>query len=317
MLMNYKKFVYIFVSIIFIIIISYSYFVINHKNLYMSKEYPMWSNVKNIKDKDYNFIVIGDSRAKAGFKPNVFNFNSIRSVNLSLGGSTPIEGYFTLLNYLKNNEKPNFLLISYTPIHIIRQDAFWKRAVRFNFINYNTLKEVINNGKNIDNNKTLGNKEKLIEYYLKPAKYYKELKNGLFKSQWKDNKKTLTYLDKSKGHYIFGKKHFSNGLNKETEMNIFVQSELIDFYFKKLLTLANSKNIKLFYYTMPFNKSSYFSLEKEFKNSYDVYIKTLSEKYNFQVLNELYYLPNDNFGDSSHLYKGIDKVTIDIQKSFK
>ena len=58
----------------------------------------------------------------------------INSINLSVGGGTPIEGYYTLLEYLKNNKKPLYILLSYGPFHFEQADWFWTRNVRFDFL---------------------------------------------------------------------------------------------------------------------------------------------------------------------------------------
>jgi hypothetical protein len=67
---------------------------------------------------------------------------------------------------------------------------------------------------------------------------------------------------------------------------------------------------------MPFNKSSFDKMNSSFKNNYNKYIKLLGDRYNMTVLNKLYYLENENFGDSSHLFYGAEKVTLEIKNRF-
>lgn len=318
MIKNYKLFILIHLFIFLIFSSVYSFFVLNYKKLYMNSEFPMWENVKNVKNNKFNTIFIGDSRLKAGLKPLIFDYNTISSINLAVGGGTPIEGYYTLKNYLKNNKKPKYLLLSYAPFHLVSQDTFWKRTVRFNFLEDNLLEEVIDKGNTIENNnETLGNSEKLISFKFNTSKYFIEFIKGILYRRWIDNKRISEELVVSKGHYIFGSSDFSAGLNEEAWMNEFVPSILLNYYFEELLKLANQNNIIIFYYSMPFNESSYKKINKEFKYSYDDYINDLSIIYNIKLLNKLYYLPNENFGDASHLYKGIDNVSMDIRNKFK
>ena len=67
----------------------------------------MWYHIKEVVNSTYNenieLIVIGDSRAKAAFIPS--ELPEINSFNLSLGGATPVEGYYILKKYLKGHIK--------------------------------------------------------------------------------------------------------------------------------------------------------------------------------------------------------------------
>ncbi|MCT7593187.1 hypothetical protein [Aliarcobacter butzleri] len=291
----------------------------------MNIEYPMWDSVRKIMNNKnsiyYNFITLGDSRTKAGFKPNLFNFKNdvfeINSINLSLGGSTPIEGYYTLYNYLLKNEKPQYLLLSYGPIHLMEQDCFWTRNVRFDFLEYNQLRDIINLSEIIEvDNKTIGNKEKIIDYKINTSKYFIEFSKGIYNQNWILNKEISDYLQTTNGQFLFGKNNYSSELNRETTKKNFVPAKILDYYFEKLLKLSKDNNIKVYYYTMPFNESSFYSINKDFKIQYDNYINSLSSKYQIEVLNKLNYLSNDNFGDSNHLHHGVDMVTLEIKEKF-
>lgn len=322
MLINNKKFVYLCVILVIILSSISFYFMLNYKNLYMNIEYPMWDNVKKIinskKDNDYNFITIGDSRAKVGFKSNLFDDNQINSINLSVGGGTPIEGYYTLFEYLKNNKKPLYILLSYGPFHLEQADCFWTRNVRFDFLKYDQLKDIISISKVIENdNTTLGNHEKLIDYKIKPYKYFKEFTTGLLERRWNTNKDIYSLLLNSKGHFYFGRQDYSNELNSEATKNSFIPSKVLNYYLEEIIKLAYINNIQVYYYTMPFNESSYLKMNKEYKSQYDNYINNLGFKYNMKILNNLDYLTNDNFGDPSHLYKGVEQVTLDIRNKFR
>ena len=58
-------------------------------------------------DKYYKAIVLGDSAANAAFMPEVISDSMI---NLSILGTGPIEGYYTLKEYLENllNDPDNY-----------------------------------------------------------------------------------------------------------------------------------------------------------------------------------------------------------------
>lgn len=317
---NNRKFVFLYLILFFTLYGVYSYIVLNYKYMYMNIEYPMWDNVKSVisnNKNNYNVLYIGDSRAKAGFIPNLFNKEHIKSVNLAVGGGTPIEGYYTLKEYLKNNITPKYIILSYSPFHLAKQDVFWHRTVRFNFLDIKKLNEIINASSEIEvSNATLGSKDKVLDYYIYTGKYMSEFVIGILEKRWGQYFDTINNLEKSNGHHYFGKLNLSNGLNAEVKMAKFTPSILLSLYLDKLLELGKKNNIKIYYYTMPFNKSSFDKMNSSFKNNYNKYIKLLGDRYNMTVLNKLYYLENENFGDSSHLFYGAEKVTLEIKNRF-
>ncbi len=327
---NYKYFIILIIVSILAVIFFFTYYVLTSKINYTSREYPMWIDVRDNSNKKlyFDFITIGDSRAKAGFKPSVFNFKNINSINLSVGGGTPIEGYYTLKKYLKNN-KPKYLLLSYGPFHLNRQDSYWSRTVKFDFLSINEYREVstaalrLNELKMLNSNNRL-KKYKYFPYYnymYNPSTYMPEFKGSLFntkKNRLNTNLKTIEILKKSQGHYYFGRSKFSNGLNQEAKVKgNFTASKLLNYYMEKTILLAKQNSIQVYYYTMPFNKTSYDKTNLDYEQTYNKYIFSLSKKFDIYILNELSYLENSNFGDSSHLFNGADKVTKDIKNKFK
>ena len=281
----------------------------------MNQEYPMWLHIKDIISEKHSLsidlVVIGDSRAKAGFIPNKSKFNN--SLNLSVGGGTPIEGYYTLKKFLKYNSGPKNLILSYGPFHLDSQDCYWHRTVKFDFLGNENYLEVENISKSINDMNTLGINTSFTDY-INPAKYSNDLKNGLLEKRWIHNNDVYNFCVASKGHYYFGRAPKSDGLNTESQRINFTHSALLNEFFIKTIKLAKKHNIKIFYYTMPFNQASYEVMKKEYKLSYENYINKISHHYNITVCNKIDFLTNDNFGDSSHLYKGATITTNEIDK---
>jgi hypothetical protein len=307
---NSKKFIFLCLLISIVLFGTFSYIVTNHKMLFMNQEYPLWVNVKETMSSKFkekqNVIMIGDSRGKAGFIPNLNQ--SIQSLNLSVGGGTPIEGYYTLKKYLQYNAAPNKLIISYSPCHLEEQDAYWDRTVKCNFLELKDYQEVEANAKIINDSTTLGISKKYTDY-TSPIKYTNDFLHGVFSMRWKKNKEVLTSVLFSKGHYYCGKANYSNELNKETTKEIFIKSPLIDLYFQKFLELAKRNHISIYYYSMPFNESSFNAGKAQYRTEYDNYILKTAYQYNIKVCNKLNYMTNDNFGDDSHLYKGAKQAS--------
>ncbi len=320
MIITYKNFTFYFLLLVLTFLLLYSYIVLRYKILYMNTEYPIWLDVKikstSDTQKDYNFILLGDSRAKAGFIPKVFDSETMNSVNLSISGSTPIEGYYILKKYLKYNIAPKHLLLSYSPAYLSGHGTYWQRTVKFNFLDYQDYREISSQMKTLNDEKVLGN-DNYLKYLFFTGKYLTEFKNGILGKRWESNQETLNYLSQSKGHFYFGTASYAPGLNDETHMSHFLPSPLINYYLEELLKLAAHKNIKIYWFTMPFNETSYVALKKGFKENYDDYIHKLSTKYNIKVLNELYYLEDSNFGDPSHLFSGSKDVSKKIKEILK
>ncbi len=317
---NYRRFTIYLIIASIVLLGIYSYIVLNHKMLYMNAEYPMWVNVKNRMNSSiangFNFIYIGDSRAKAGFIPSKFDTDSVNSINLALGGSTPIEGYYTLRNYLSHNHTPEYLLMSYAPFHISQQDTYWQRTAKFNFLedkDYSDIQEVT---LALNDKTTLGVKDKYLNYKTLVGKYLSDFLRGISQQRWLSNNHVLKYLETSKGHYYFGKKLGATGLNSEAKTTSFKPSKLINYYLEKTIKLAKENRIKVFWYTMPFNESSFNATPATFRKEYNQFIENLQDKYGITVLNSLYHLKNTKFSDPSHLYMGINEVTKDIKIKF-
>lgn len=310
---KYKTYLKISLLIPIALFPLFTYFVFNYKMLYMNQEYPMWLHIKNIinthDSEIYDLMMIGDSRAKAGFIPNVNDFK--KSINLAVGGGTPIEGYYTLENYLKNNSAPKNLILSYGPFHLDAQDCYWTRTVKFDFLKDSEYREVENIAKKINDLKTLGIGLTYTDY-LSPVKFGDDFKNGILGRRWNKNIETYIECDVSKGHYYFGREEKADGLNAESQKQCFQEARLLHEYFIKLLQLANANNIKVYYYTMPFNQSSFEIMNTNYRHEYNKYINQMATDYDIKVCNNLSFMTNDNFGDPSHLYKGSKITTKEI-----
>ncbi|HHH53647.1 MAG TPA: hypothetical protein ENK91_08325 [Bacteroidetes bacterium] len=284
----------------------------------MSQEYPMWMSIKEKMitkhNGEYNLLFIGDSRAKTGLIPQEFDSHKIKTLNLSIGGGTPIEGYYSLKYYLENNSAKSleYLLISYAPFHLMFQDSYWNRTVRFDFLAQEDYKEVIKTASKLKDYSTLGdiNSQKSDVY---TGKYLIEFIKGMALMRWKTNKEVLMHLETSQGHYFFGRNDRALTLNQETGFETFQVSQLLDTYFRMMVDLARQNNIKVFYYTMPFSQLSYHKTTPKFINAYNTYIETFVQKYGMVNLNTLNFCDDSYFGDASHLYKGSRAITSELR----
>lgn len=302
------------IFIVFICTYSFSLYVVqNYQILYESREYPMWVHVKklinNKSDIKQKVILIGDSRAKAGFQPVLSENNAL---NLAVGGSTPVEGYYALRTFLKNNPAPENLVLSYSPLHLTHDMTFWVRTVKYDFLLEDEINNIIFDLKKHPD-PGIGKDNNVWKYNLLTSMYISSVAEGIKNRRWATNEKVKENILRSKGHAYFGTREGSDLLNGEVkEASDFQYSELIDYYFVKLVELANSSSINVFWYTMPFNDASCNRISSELKNGFNSYIEMIKIKTEINVVTKIHCLDNKYFGDASHVYRGSRITTRDI-----
>tara|TARA_B100000989_G_scaffold124353_1_gene92021 strand:+ start:10021 stop:10992 length:972 start_codon:yes stop_codon:yes gene_type:complete len=107
----------------------------------LPKEYIMSSNLEFVKQLDTHNkmidvskseinLVIGDSRAEFGLIDPKSSF-----MNLSLGGSTPFDGYLTVKKVLNQGTKIDSVIISYGPLLVHTQLTYFSRTKYYDLFN--------------------------------------------------------------------------------------------------------------------------------------------------------------------------------------
>jgi len=310
-----KEFRYLWVVLI-VFICTYSlswYGVQKYQMFYESREYPMWMHVKglinNISDQKQQMIIIGDSRAKAGYEPVLSSKNTL---NLAVGGSTPIDGYYTLFTFLKNNPDPESIVLSYSPLHLTHAMYFWSRTVKYDFLAENEFDEIFNNLKKYQD-PAMGKENQLWKYKYLTSMYISSVFEGIKKKRWLINEEVKNSLVKTKGHAYFGTREGTQSLNGEVkEASDFHHSELINYYFIKLIELARSRSIKVLWYTMPFNDASCNKVSPGLVSGFNEYIERLETKTGINVIRKIHCMDNKYFGDGSHVFRGSEITTREI-----
>ena len=297
----------------------YSYFIINHKMLFMDVEYAMWEYAKEkthaTNDESYNFMVLGDSRMKAAFIPEQFDDGDLNSLNLSLGGSSAIEGYYTLKTYLENNKKPDYLLVAYSPAMLTWHTFYWYRTVNFQYLYNDEYEEIAQLSKEIDNYYTIADAD-YMDSQIYAGKYLTQLINGIKGARWNDNASMLESLRKSKGHVFFGQNEYAGDVSFEATEDDFIPSKLLTRYVEKILKLAKEQDIKIYWYTPPVNETTFENITTTYINSYNTYLEKFENEYGLVILKSLHEIENDNFSDPYHVFKGAPVVSRSIKDSF-
>lgn len=287
-------------------------------NNWSSSSFSITNNIKNHIEsvKNNEILIIGDSRAVAGFNPKIIDSNKV--YNLNLGGATPITGYFTLKKLLNSGKTPKLLIVSYAPFHLIEDDSY-PRIIKEDFLNFNEISELydeINSENDVFWRKDEFNYHKynLVNrykaYLLKikfPIFFSAEIKNSKFLRK-SENLKMAYDIKNQMGFFTYGKKDFSDLNNQEVELNTFNINKTISKYLTKLFRLANDNNIKLIYINTPFNEASKLNLNNSFLNNYEKKFNLYKKEFPEVIFySQIYSYENKYFGDPSHLNKNGSK----------
>lgn len=332
-----KNFIIKILFLFSLIFLTVTLFLFNAKMFYHTGEYPMWKSkleyIENIHKVEN--IIIGDSRAVAGFDPRIIEDDFY---NLSIGGGTPIEGYFILKRYLVN-KNVNKLIISYSPMHLEFNKVFFARTLKYDFLSQDDLNEVFLKSKELDEKFfRLKNFNNNSNKYLNEVDYYKnyfkailtkynflyfyipEIQNSLLFTRYINNHEIYLEIKKRKGNYDFGTETEAKGENFEsTRKTTFSISKIMNYYLNEMLLLCEQHNIKVYFMVAPFNKDSYIKIKEQNINyiiDYESYIKSLEAKYiNVRWNADIFYYENEYFGDPSHLNRrGQTKFSIFVKR---
>ena len=120
--------------------------------MYYSNEdfaYTFWNKqfTETKQDEYYKAVVIGDSSCNSAYMPEVI---SDSMVNLSVGGSSTVEGYYVLKDYLEHNDAPTDVFLSYHDSHFKYTEAYWDKIVPSHRFSFRDNLEIITNARDDD-----------------------------------------------------------------------------------------------------------------------------------------------------------------------
>ncbi|TLD82975.1 hypothetical protein [Helicobacter trogontum] len=318
--MQYKRAVIIMIVLQPIYLVCIYCLVFFGQIFYMYIEYPQYIHQKQKTKQTQNadIVIIGNSRAKSGFIPN--EIKKMSSINLGVGGSSPIIGFYTLKRYLKNSRPPKVVVLSYSADYLISPaDFFWQGGVKTGFLEFNEIFSVLEKARELkdcvpfENAGGGCNKMDVYKYFLDLRNFGKELVTiNITLKRYRMNKHIFKELDESNGHFYYGRSKAANGNFSEVDIKDFSVSPLVNYYLHEIAALARQHGVIVAMYVMPINIHSFQQLNPTFLQNYNKFYDTLEERYGIISLNKLYAMPSEAFGDHSHLYAGAKEVTWDI-----
>ena len=121
---------------------------------YMDGEYSYYREGKDYRMgktdiPNADVLILGDSRAKSAILPELLDElgGSENCVSLAQGGSTSVEAYYALTEYIANRGVPKKVFLSESAYHFTSFDGFWTRTVYFDAITFSDAMEVIRSAK--------------------------------------------------------------------------------------------------------------------------------------------------------------------------
>jgi hypothetical protein len=260
--------------------------------------------------------IFGDSRPMAGLIPDHMGRGT---VNLSLGGGTPIEFAYLVEQILKCPSLPKRVIVSFPPLHLMEVDAYWERSVLFGFLTFSQMEEVRRISRRLNDKLIYTGKSSdfVLNYSYSvslPAYYFPAMVNGWFVARKEKNSMEMNAVLRSGGHRLFGTAPGSDWYGKEAWLGRFKPAPVLDYYFDKGIALLNKHGIPTYFVSMPLNDVTFRAMRADLHGDFANYLARYSERYGtFQVLGEvLSSLPGKYFGDPAHLNMAGAKMWSDL-----
>jgi hypothetical protein len=251
-------------------------------------------------------LIAGDSRIHAALLPEELG-DGVRSI--ALPGATAIETWTLLQRYLERHPAPGTLVLSIAPYHLERVDTFWPWTVKWKALQAEEAWHLFRRAEALDD-PVLGDTE-ARELLLRWARlranfvadYVSELRGAAAGGRGEIFRRERSEVDAARGHAWYGDEDTCSDPSQEAwDKSGFRASPLLDAYLRDTLTLASEHGIRVIFAAMPINQTSWTALETEYLDDYHRYVAGLAADHpEVRFLGFLWTLPDDHFGDASHV----------------
>ena len=214
-------------------------------------------------DKKYDVVILGDSMAATSFMPELLSDSTI---NLALSGSSPVEGYYTLKDYLENNDAPSDVFISYMDYHLQHDDftlSTCNQVHKFSIGDYleiyRTIKATGANGFEDINMDEYWDKAIASGFYL-PSEYIASIINTINEGgRLESNRQAYDEVTVHAGRAC----KMTNDISSSSGIRYddYSVSALQGTYYKKLVDLCEDNQIKLHIIKLPLDVNTMFTDE--------------------------------------------------------
>lgn len=238
--------------------------------------YYVWNrgvcNTKN--NKAYDVLILGDSTSNGAYVPELLSDSTL---NLALGGTTSVENYYVLKEYLDHHEIPKVIYLSFSDAHMVSEDCFYARTLYSHRFHFDSLSEILSRAKYYNEPSIMTDTYQTdwISYALYlPNKYMTSMMNGSLNQRKEENDRAMQKINLHRGRYI----SLGNGTNTaagEIVFDRFSVMPLFDEYYKKIIELCAQNGIAVRVVKLPLDENVVFTdqYEAEFWNYYSALLR--------------------------------------------
>lgn len=298
---QYIKLLFKCICVIFPLIVLCLYFR-THLLSFIDEEGPfyLWNKAftNTTQEKHYDVIILGDSSANAAYVPE---YLSDDTVNLALGGLSPVENYYTLKDWLDHNAPPKVCYISFFDSLLSLDGYFWTRAYYAHRYSLGENIEMIKTAFHYDE-KTILKEHPLLdmisyELYL-PNKYITPFLNASFNQRYDSNDAAVKAADLHGGRYIaqwITSGYDPVGVDSYASL---VVNPIFDYYYRRMIDLCYENGITVRIIKLPLPETSVFG--DGYEESFYSYYDALVQEYPGLTVDRFPLYPNDLFADNRH-----------------
>lgn len=317
--MSDKKYVTILIgTVLSIITVLYLLVLFLPEERYMDEDYPFWMQQRDYissKGTEQEILLLGDSRMLLGVLPAELSDNTF---NLSLGGATPIEMYYTLNTYLKHHPAPKAVIVAFGPLQLVTMGCYTTRNMYFHYFDDTTV-EAVNKIIYELNGKDLSFERNLYKF-RSPNVYMEPILKSIINPKTLKNRELYENVRKGKG-WIPRKNDYDEEKAvylPETKMKEFIPLKSQTYYLEKILQLCLDNTIPVYVEQTPMGNPGYQMLkEKGYLSAYKSYLRTLNDKYGVPINYDIPLYEVNLFRDYSHLnLKGAKIFTRELKKKY-
>ncbi len=243
--------------------------------------YYLWNReiTETARDKYYDTIILGDSIANSAYIPELLSDGTI---NLALGGATPMENYYTLCEWLERHEPPKTCYISFNDSHFIYDNGFWLRSVYSHRYDLKTTVKMLKEAAAYNESSILTEHwlYDLLSYELwLPNKYITPLMNAGLNQRGGTNKAAWDKIELHRGNYIalILEQHAPQRETQSEIAEAFSVQPLFDDYYRKLIELCQANGIQVRIIKLPRPDSCVYT--QEYKQAFHAYYDKLQADY--------------------------------------
>ena len=225
--------------------IAFYWYASSHLMSFADEEVPYYLWNKEIcrsNGDSAEIIFLGDSVSNAGYAPELLSDSSI---NLALGGTTPVEHYYVLKEYLHHHDAPDIIYYTVNDNHFHEEDSFYKRVLYSHRFDYADIRQIIADAKRCNEPSIITDTylDDVISYELYlPSKYVASFTNGGINQRRSRNEDAYQLISEHRGRYISVTDRV-NIIEDEIHYDDFIPAPLFDEYYRKVLDLCEEAGI--------------------------------------------------------------------------